>query len=298
MTSGRAGTGPAGWRQVAPAIVVVTLVTGTGLVAVLATSLGLMPLFGKAELGTQGYQAGASDLLLSTRETLVIATGSTLLAALAGLLVATALLGTSRGSSLAAAVSAGVVTVPHLIGAASVSLLLADSGVASRLLGVQGGSWPELVGGAWPVATVLELAWKESAFVALVVVASVSKRHRDLREVAAVLGAGPWHRWSRVFLPAATPALAAASLIVFTYTVGAYEVPRLLGRSYPEPLPVMAFRLFGSIDLASRPQAAATAMVAASIALVVGFLALAAAAGARRHQRHDRRAVPIGAGAR
>ena len=272
----------AGWRQVAPAVGLVVLVTGTGLVAVLATSLGLMPLFGEAELSTQGFRSAAPDLLLSTRETLLIATSSTLLAGLVGVLVATALLGSTRGSALARTVSAGVVTVPHLVGAASVSLLLADSGVASRVLGVDRGSWPELVGGAWPVATVLELAWKESAFVALVVVASVGRRHRALREVAAVLGAGPWHRWSRVFLPAALPALMAASLIVFTYTVGAYEVPRLLGRAYPEPLPVMAYRLFGSIDLTSRPEAAATASVAAGLALLVGFLGLGAAAGVRR----------------
>ncbi len=44
-------------------------------------------------------------------------------------------------------------------------------------------------GGRWPWATVFELAWKESAFVALVVVATVGRRYDDLREVAAVLGA-------------------------------------------------------------------------------------------------------------
>ncbi len=284
MTASRTN-GVHGWRQAAPAMLVVAAVTGTGLLSVLATSFGLMPLFGQARLSAQGYASAAPDLALSTRETIVIATSSTLLAAVAGLLVATALLGTAPGRHLAGAVSAGVVTVPHLVGAASVSLLLSDTGVAPRLLGLDSNSWPELVGGASPVATVLEFAWKESAFVALVVVAALSRTHRDLHEVAAVLGAGPWHRWSRVFFPAAVPALSAASLIVFSYTVGAYEVPRLLGRAYPEPLPVMAYRLFGSIDLTSRPQAAATAAVGAGLALLVGLAALGATATSRRRRR-------------
>ena len=51
---------------------------------------------------------------------------------------------------------------------------------------------------------------------------------------------------------------------------------RLLGRAYPEPLPVMAIRLFNSIDLATRPQAAAAAVVTAGLALlaVAGALAV------------------------
>ncbi len=261
-----------GWRQVAPAVVLVALVTGSGLAMVLVTSLGLVPLFGEARLSTDGYRGASGDLLAATRQTLLIATSATLLAAVMGLALATALLGTGPGRRLAGAVAAGVVTVPHLVGAASVGLLLSDSGLAQRVLGVS--SWPELVGGAWPVATVLELAWKESAFVALVVLAAVSRRHADLAEVGAVLGAGPRHRWTRVFLPLAAPALAVSSMIVFVYTVGSYEVPLLLGRTFPEPLPVMAYRLFGSIDLAARPQAAATAAVGAGVALAIAVLGL------------------------
>ncbi len=271
-----------GWLQAAPAIVLVVVVTGTGLGAVLATSLGLMPLFGAAELTSSGYAAAAPDLLVATRETLVIATTATLLAAVAGLGIATFLLGSGPGRRVGRAVAAGVVTVPHLVGAASVALLLSDSGVAARVLGIDARTWPALVGGPWPVATVVEFAWKESAFVALVVVAALSRRHQELQEVAAVLGAGPWHRWSRVFVPAALPSLAAASLIAFAYTIGSYEVPWLLGRAYPEPLSVMAYRLFGAIDLASRPQAAATAAVGAGLALLVAVVALTAAATVRR----------------
>ncbi|MBW3551837.1 MAG: ABC transporter permease subunit, partial [Proteobacteria bacterium] len=176
---------------------------------------------------------------------------STAVAAALGLLVAGVLLGPRRGRGTMRMLAVGVMAVPHVIGAASVGLLMSSAGLAPRVLRVSPADWPELVGGTWPVATVVELAWKESAFVALVVVAATSRRHRELAETAAVLGAGPWHRWSRVFVPTAAPALAAASLIVFVYSVGTYEVPWLLGRAHPEPLPVMGYRLFGSIDLAA-----------------------------------------------
>ena len=61
---------------------------------------------------------------------------------------------------------------------------------------------------------------------------------------------------------------------MFVYSLGAYEVARLLGRAYPEPLPVMAYRLFTDIDVAARPQAAATAVVGTGLALLAAVLTL------------------------
>ena len=81
-------------------------------------------------------------------------------------------------------------------------------------------------------------------------------------------------QWRRVLLPLSAPALASASLIVFLYSLGTYEVARLLGRAYPEPLPVMAYRLFTDIDVTARPEAAATAVLATGLALVAAVVAL------------------------
>lgn len=276
-------------HRATPALALVLLVTGAGLVSVLATSLGLFPLFGPAGLSTQGYVAVGADLRPAVRETLVIAISSTVLAAVAGLLVGTVVLVSSRHRWLVGGLAAGVVAVPQLVGAASVDLLIGDTGLLPRILGLGPERWPDLVGGAWPVATVLEFAWKESAFVGVVVIATIGRRLTDLLEVAAVLGAGPWRRWSRVLVPAALPAVAGSSVIVLVYTVGSYEVPWLLGRSYPEPLPVMAYRLFGSIDLAARPQAAATAVVGAAVAGATVLLIGMSTLGHRRARRSSGR---------
>ena len=263
-----------GARLVAPAVVLIVAVTGTALLAVIATSLGLMPLVGEPRLSADGFTALAGDLRAATGESLLTAVAATVLAAIIGLTLATVVVRADRGVAVIVGLAVAVLTVPHLVGAASTGLLLSDVGLAQRWSGVPAAAWPELVGGRWPWATVLELAWKESAFVALVVVGSVGRRYADLREVAAVLGAPPRAQWRRVLLPLSAPALASASLIVFLYSLGTYEVARLLGRTYPEPLPVMAFRLFTDIDVAARPQAAATAVVATGIALLAAVIAL------------------------
>ncbi|MFC6286132.1 ABC transporter permease subunit [Nocardioides sp. GCM10027113] len=278
-----------------PAVLLVLLVTGTGLGAVVATSVGLMPLFGQPTPGVAGYVDASADLLPAVRETLLIATASTVLAAAVGLVVGTALLAEGRGSTVVRAAAVSVVAVPHLVGAAAVGQWLSGAGLGSRLLSVEGDAWPRLVAGPLPVATVLEFAWKESAFVALVVAAALSRSQRERTETASVLGAGPWQRWSRVYLPSAAVPAAAASLIVFVYTVGSYEVAWLLGRAYPEPLPVMAYRLFGSTDLEARPAAAAAATVAAGIAVLAAGLALLLAHRARHRGGLDVDAAVPGA---
>lgn len=257
-----------------PALLLVLAVSGTAFGAVVATSLGLVPLVGQPHLSLGGFTADSAELWAATRESLVTATAAAVLAAAMGLALATVVLRTKRRGRVLVAVAAAVVTVPHLVGAATTGLLLSDIGVAQRWSGVDAGSWPELVGGSWPWATVLELAWKESAFVALVIVGTIGRRYDALRQMAAVLGASTRQQWRRVLVPLAAPALASASLIAFVYALGTYEVARLLGRAYPEPLPVMSYRLFTDIDVTSRPQAAAVAVVLTALSLVVAAAAL------------------------
>lgn len=257
-------------------VVPVAVVAGGGMAAVVATSLGLMPLFGQPTPGTAGWSQVAPDLWPSLRETLLLSVGATGLALVVGLGLALVLL---TGAPVVRAASLAVLAVPHLVGATTTLLWLGDGGLGARLAGAGPGAWPELVAGPWPVATVLALAWKESAFVALVVVAALAPGHRERMETAATLGAGARQRWLRVVLPTAVPALAATGLVVLVYSIGSYEVAWLLGRTTPEPLSVLSFRLFGSIELLDRPAAAAAAVVASALAL--GITLVAVASGAR-----------------
>lgn len=256
------------WRTLLwglPALVPVVSVLGAGLGSALLQSLGLMPLVGAPTLSVDAYRTHAVDMATSAMLSVAIAAAATTIGVLIGVTTALAVVAARRWALWAATVT---VPVPHLIGAATMGLLLADSGLLARLFGLSDGGWPALVGGRWWIAVVLEYAWKESAFIALVVAAVLATRVAAYDETAAVLGASRRARLRLVTLPLIRPAVVAAATISFTYTLGSYEVALLLGRVYPEPLPVMAIRLFTSIDLATRPQAAAAAIITAALALL------------------------------
>ena len=261
---------------IAPAAVPTVLVLGVSLTAVVGQSLGLAPVVGQAGLTGDAYRAAVAteglgaSLLLS----LAIATAATLLALVVGLATALAVRATRVGGRILSGVAALTIPVPHLVGAAAVGLLLSDSGLLARVSGA--GAWPQLVAGPWWAAVVLEFGWKESAFVALVVVSVLASYADQLDETAAVLGAGPLSRLRHITLPLAAPALVISGAVSFVYVLGSYEVAWLLGRAYPEPLPVLAYRLFTSTDLSARPEAMAVAVLTVLLCALVGAGSLTA----------------------
>lgn len=279
---GPVGSGT-GMLLVLPAALVTVGVTLGGLVPAVLESLGSGTASGPPT--TAAFRAlDASALLDGLRVTLGVAAASTAAALVVGYTGAVLVQRSRSGGRLVAALAAGVVPVPHLVGAAAVGLLLSDAGLAARVVGAGPGEFPPLVAGPWWVAVVLEYAWKESAFVLLVVLAATAAADRELDEAGAVLGAGPWRRLRGIGLPLAAPALVVSGTVVFAYVAGAYEVAWLLGRTYPEPLPVLAFRLFGDVDLAVRAQGLAVALVTVAVcatALAVGAALLRRAAPSR-----------------
>lgn len=258
--------------MVAPAVLVAAFVVMGGTVTALAQSLGLFPLVGQPSLTAEAYTANAGDLTVGVALSLAIASASTLVACLVGFTAALVILQGRWCGKLVASLGALTIPIPHIVGAASFSILLADSGLLARVFNT-GRPWPELVGGPWWIAVVAEYSWKESAFVALVVTGTLATRAVSFDETAALLGAGRLRRLRHVLLPLSLPSLTVAGTIAFVYCLGSYEVAWLLGRAYPEPLPVMALRLFNSATLTSRPEAAAVAMVTT----VLSFGAVAAA---------------------
>lgn len=255
-----------------PAVVLVTVVVVGGSAMVAAQSLGLMPLVGRPELSTAAYTAHG-DLLVGAGLSLAIAVTSTLLACLIGFTAALIIMQGRWCGKLVAAMSTLSIPLPHIVGAAATGLLLADSGLLARVFGAEG--WPAIVGGPWWVAVIFEYAWKESAFVGLVVAGTLATRPVDYEETAALLGAGRLRRLRHVLLPLSLPALMISGTIAFIYSFGSYEVAWLLGRPYPEPLPVMALRLYNSVSLTSRPEAAAIGVITAAVSLGAALVALA-----------------------
>ncbi|WP_231599620.1 MULTISPECIES: ABC transporter permease subunit [unclassified Salinibacterium] len=258
---------------VLPAVIPVAIVVIGGIGTTVVQSLGLMPLVGTPALSVEAFE-GTDGLLSSALLSLGIAVVSTAIAAVVGFFTAVLIISGNWGGRIVGALSAAAVTVPHLVGAASVGLLLSDSGVLARIFGIPPESWPALVAGPTWFAVIAEYAWKESAFIALIIVGTLATRITSYDETAAVLGAHRGARLRFVVLPLAAPSLLVASTIAFAYTLGSYEVAWLLGKTYPEPLSVMALRLFNSASLTARPEAAAVAVITLLLTAAVVVLAM------------------------
>ena len=256
----------------APAAIVVV----GGLTSTALQSVGLLPFVGPPTFSTAAYESLADDVAGAAALSLAIAGASTIIAVIVGTTIALVVMSGGWTSRALAGLSAATVTVPHLVGAAAIGLLLADSGVIARVLHIPAGAWPSFVGGPWWSSVILEYAWKESAFVALVVAGTLVTRVARFDETAAVLGAGRRTRVRLVLLPLARPSIIIAGIIGFVYILGSYEVAWLLGRTYPEPLSVMALRLYGDVGLTARPLAAAVAMTIVGISAAASALAFTA----------------------
>ena len=291
-TDARTRTGPAAGSLpllLAPALGVVLLLFGGGLVLGLVQALGHIPGAGLGRLSPEHFTRVLTDpdFFQSFWLTLYIAGVSTAVAA--GLSVPAALVLHELGQR-----SRGIhflfqipLTVPHLVIAVAVLFLLAPAGLLARAavaLGVIQGpaDFPLLVNDSAAIGIIAAYVWKEIPFITLMVLAALHHSGRDLLDVGRTLKAGAWQRFRYITLPIIFPALGSASLIVFAYTFGAFEVPFLLGRTYPTTLPVWAYRHYSDIDLLARPEGIATGLVIALVVAATVVLAQALTRAARR----------------
>ena len=261
----------------APALLVIGVLFAGGLFTAVVQSLGYMPAIGQTELSLDAYREvlTGEDFLDSLALTVYVAGASTGISTVLAVLAALAL----RGSSgrLSSVVFQLPITIPHLVAAVGIALVVSQTGLGARLaaaLGLIGEpkEFPALLYDRYSIGIILTYVWKEVPFIALVVLASLRGVAADLEDVARTLGAGAWQRFWYVVFPVISPAVIAASLIVFAFTFGAFEVPYLLGKTYPTILPVMAYNEYRDIDLAARPVAMAINVL---IALVTAVFAAA-----------------------
>ena len=254
----------------APALLVIGVLFAGGLVAAFVQSLGYFPAAGMDDINLDAYREvlGSEDFLDSLALTVYVAGASTVISTVLAVLAALAL----RQSSgrISAIVFQLPITIPHMVAAVGIALVLSQTGLGARLasaLGLIGEpkEFPALLYDRYSVGVILTYVWKEVPFIALVVLASLRGVAAELEEVAKTLGASAWQRFWYVVFPVISPGIVAASLIVFAFTFGAFEVPYLLGKTYPTILPVTAYNEYRDLDLAARPVAMAINILIAVI---------------------------------
>ena len=274
----------------APALLVIGVFFLGGVAQAMAQSFGYQPYLAGSHLSADAYRSLWRDP--AVRESLVltlrVALLSTVLAAVLAVAVALLLGRLGRSQAWVAGAFQATLAVPHLVGALCMLLLLSQGGLLSRLSHAAGltaapATFPAVTNDRFGIAIVAEYVWKETPFLAVLVLAALSRGVADLEAAARILGAGPWQRLRHVTLPLLAPPLAGGSILVFAFAAGSYEVPYLLGRPYPATLPVVALQYYDATDLTTRPQAMAVAVLIAALSgLAVGGYLLLASRLARR----------------
>lgn len=284
------------WRvpvMLAPTLTVILLLFGGGLLYAVQRSLGWNPRIGRTTLSLDAYR----NLLLSDQYaeafwrglalSLWISLASTVLAAVLAVIVALLIRRTMWGRRFSTFLFQFNLPIPHIVAAIGILFLLSPGGLAARVaaqLGVidQAAQFPILVRDPYGIGIIVAYVWKELPFIGVIVLAVLQALGESYDDVARSLGAGAWQRVRYVTLPLIAPALISASIIVFAFTFGAYEVPAILGIRFPQTLPVLSLRFFLDADLNARAEAMALSVI---ITVIVLLLVAAYMVAARRAER-------------
>ncbi len=263
----------------APAMLVIIPLFFGGLVIGLMRSFNYMPLIGLTEPNFNAYLAifTSTEFYLSFLLTFYIAFTSTVISSVLAIGAALLLRRQFIGRAVVNFLFQLNLTVPHLVGAIGILYLFSQSGSFARLAAEWGmiarpSEFPAMVFDPYAIGIILQYVWKEIPFIGVIVLANMQSLGEDYESVARSLGASRWQAFRHVLLPLIFPGVLSASVIVFAFTFGAYEIPALLGANYPAALPVLAYRKYTDVDLAARPEAMAMAIVIALLSAVMIYL--------------------------
>lgn len=267
------------YLMVLPACVMVGAVFGGGLWNGLLQSLGYFPAAGEYEWTTEAYRTllFSPDFWQSLLHSLKISLIATLLSAVIGVGAALAFLldGTGRREERMFKWFQLPLVIPHLVAGYMMVLLLMQSGWFSGLFyhfgWIEGmREFPVVINDAFGWGIILTYVWKEAPFIALMVSPVVIRIRRSWSAVARVHGASYLGFVREVVIPLLLPTCAFSSFIVFAFTLTAFEIPYLLGVTYPKMLAVFSYDLYTAGGLAERPQALAANVMMVLVTLFVG----------------------------
>ncbi|UFT98636.1 ABC transporter permease subunit [Radiobacillus kanasensis] len=268
-----------------PAVSVVFFLFIGGFIEGFIQSMGYFPAAGEREFSFHYYQKilFSQDFWDSLLLTLRIAFLSSVFAGILGMVVCVCLFFLSLSSKKKhnqfwQKFFQLPMAVPPLVTAFLIVLLLGQSGWISRIFGSfewvdQINQFPILTNDSFGWGIIIAYTWKEAAFIALMLQPMLSRIHGSWLDVSKVFGCGKWSFFREIMFPLLIPAWTSATFIVFAFTFSAFEVPFLLGVTYPKMLPVLSYSLYTSGGLEARPEALAINVILVFLVILIGLIA-------------------------
>ncbi|MDC7225989.1 MAG: sugar ABC transporter permease [Spirochaetales bacterium] len=196
--------------------------------------------------------------LQSTIYSLWIALASSVGALFFGSLLALAIWQLPRRFKLLAGIYRLPIILPHITIAFIVLFLFSNRGMVPALFyhwssGETLGPFSNLLYSRGGGAIILAYIYKEAPFVVLMELAVLQNIPEERIITARQLGAGGFRIYLRVILPQLRAVINTLFVILFLYSLGAFDIPFILGISEPSMLSIQIYNLYFKSDLVNRP---------------------------------------------
>lgn len=263
------------YLYLAPALIVLTVFFLGGLVFAMLQSFGYFPILGLNSFTLDYYiqVLKQGEFISSLGYTFYIAFVSTVLSTIIAIYLANYMINLKQKNTAIDFMYKLPIAVPHIVATLMIVFLLAQGGFLARILIntkliSEPSQFIPLFYSKNAIGIILIYMWKEIPFITLMIYVVMKNIHGHLGEVATVLKASPRQTFFHVILPLSMPSIISASAIVFAFSFGAFEIPFLLGVTYPKTLSVWAYYSYISPNLLNRPVAMVITIILTLICII------------------------------
>lgn len=262
-----------------PVLVFLIGILVVGVMTTFFQSIGYFSAIGSNEITLEHYKRLLTDKGLIESLVFSIKTSflSALLSTMGGVIIAIAAYKLGKEGKLIALTFRLPVIVPHLLSVLLVYNIFSQTGLLARFAYNIGfissfEEFPVLLYNKNGFGIILAYIWKELPFIAFIIYNVLSKLSNKFSDASRNLGATGFQTMKYVVFPIVLPSVLSSFILVFAFSFGAYEIPMLLGGTYPKALPVKAYIEYINPMLSNRPYAMAINFLIAFVGFLLAFI--------------------------
>jgi len=263
--------------MLAPVVLILGVLFVGSIVVALLQSFGYAPLYGINEFPTlRHYQSLFSlpGFWRSVGYTFYYALVPTIIGTALSIYLALLLRKKFKGKKAFTYIYKLPLMIPYLVGVALTIVLFTNGGIIARALFAVGliestRDFPRILYSHSGWGIMIVYLWKQIPFSTLIIYSVLMGLGKEAEEASLTLGASRWQTFWHVTLPQIMPGIVSATIIVFAFNFGSFEVPFILGGGFPNTLPVEAWRAFDDADYSRRLRAMAIVMFISFISSIV-----------------------------
>lgn len=165
------------------------------------------------------------------------------------------------------------IILPHMIVGVLIYQMLGQTGLISRIMYDVGiiknfEQFPSVVYDKNSIGIVIAFVFKEMAFVGYTMSSVLMRISDEYKSQAYLLGANKVQTFFKVTLPMIFSNIVYCFVVIFTYTFSSYELPVILGPSYPKTLSEISMIYYTSAEMEDHLYS----MVINNILLLIGAI--------------------------